>query len=735
MTEVYVAHVNEKTKAIQTVKVHNENTANLAEKFAIPQLKEVVYATGILHDVGKYQKSFQKKIIENKNIKVEHSTCGAIVAKERFQGALALLIEYCIAGHHTGLPDAGGLNDVDSTLNGRLKREFEDFNAYKEELTVPNPDLKTFIEFLSMDCAGSTTSERISKLVDKFAFLTRYCFSCLTDADSIDTATFCGNMPNRLLQANFVECLRHIDEKFASFTAETTLQKTRAILQQQVFQKKNIDSEIYLMNMPTGSGKTLCSAKFALERAVLKGKKRIIYIIPYNSIIDQSIGVFQEVFQSDVEILRHQSTFSYEDDENQDEDYRHAAKTATENWDAPFIVTTAVQFFESIYANKRGKLRKLHNMADSILIFDEAHLMPQNYLQPCLQAIAYITRYLNSEAVFLTATMPDFKDLMIKYAFKDSKIFDLIDDTSMFSIFQKCRYQYVGETRCDNLLERAAKCPSSLIVVNTKDAARQLYQKCKGQKFHLTTYMTPVDRAAVFKKIRKALDSLAADYHGLYDVPADRRITVISTSLIEAGVDLDLHTVFRELTGLDSILQAGGRCNREGKRLDANVYIFELIKEKKRASSDERCNITKGLLKKYPDISAPQCIKEYYEKMYFINSEVIQGKTMHQICQNIASIPFKTYAEQFELIDTRSVGLVVERDEASQKLIEELRFSGAGSARKLQKYACTIQRWELDNLISQHVVEDYGTGIWCLTNLSYYDKEIGIQFEAVDYYI
>ena len=151
--------------------------------------------------------------------------------------------------------------------------------------------------------------------------------------------------------------------------------------------------------MPTGSGKTLCSVKFALERAVRKEKKRIIYVIPYNSIIDQTADVLESLFGKEAQILRHQSTFFYDGDDY-DEDYRQAAKCASENWDAPLIITTAVQFFESIYANKRGKLRKLHHMADSILVFDEAHLMPVEYLQPCLRAIAYITRYLNSEAVF-----------------------------------------------------------------------------------------------------------------------------------------------------------------------------------------------------------------------------------------------------------------------------------------------------------------------------------------------
>ena len=208
-------------------------------------------------------------------------------------------------------------------------------------------------------------------VIDKFAFFPRYCFSCLTDADSIDTGTFCGTRTNRIPHMDFAKCLQRLDERMSSFICKTDLQKARSVLQAQVFAKVGESSEISLMNMPTGSGKTLCSIKFALERALRSGKKRIIYIIPFNSIIDQTVGEFEGIFQEDAEILRHQSSFSYEDDDGDEpssEDYRDAMKNATENWDCKLVVTTAVQFFGSIYSDRKKKLRKLHNMADSILV-------------------------------------------------------------------------------------------------------------------------------------------------------------------------------------------------------------------------------------------------------------------------------------------------------------------------------------------------------------------------------
>lgn len=731
--EKYIAHRNELTGLIQTVKEHCENTAELCREFSVPELKDFMFAIGLLHDVGKYQESFVKRI-NGANIRVEHSTCGALAARENYTiSPMALMMEYCIAGHHSGIPDGGFANNSSDmlTLQGRMKREFEDYSEYREELNLPELNGQDWLLYLINDCHND-----MEKLIDKFAFLTRYAFSCLVDADSIDTAEFCKEQElPRKLKADFQACLRIVNERLTTFICKTELQKSRSLLQKQAFQNISRDGEIYLLNMPTGSGKTLASIKIALERAIAQKKKRIIYIIPYNSIIEQTTEVFENLFSEHMEILRHQSTFSYEDDANGSEDYREAAKTASENWDAPFIITTAVQFFESVYANKRGKLRKMHNMSDSILIFDEAHLMPQDYLQPCLQAVAYITRYLHSEAVFLTATMPDFERLIKEYALPDSQINKLIRDTSSFVKFQKCRYRYMREVTDHELLSRSFDYPSALIVVNKKSTARTLYQECGGEKYHLSTYMTSFDRERVLKEIRGRLKQLEVDYPDYKNVPENRRITIISTSLIEAGVDLDVYTVFRERSGLDSILQAGGRCNREGKRETADVYVFDLEEETSRAALDEKSNLTKGLLEKYKDISDINCISEYYSRLFFMKKEEIQKNTMHQECSDIGSIPFKKYADKFELIDSRTVSLVVPRDEQSEKLIEQMKYTKSGNARKLQNYTCSLRQKELEDLIRQHAADDYGTGIYCLTNMDYYDENKGILFESTDYFL
>lgn len=726
---MYIAHINDSTKEVQTVKEHSENTALLGREFAVPELKDTVYTMGLLHDIGKYQPSFVSRI-HGASVRVEHSTCGALAAKEKYCRPLSYLMQYCISGHHTGLPDGGNANDTSDmpTLSGRLQREVEDYSAYKAELKIPEIDEKAFMEFLVTDCGND-----MGKLVEKFAFFARYCFSCLTDADSLDTAEFCGGPQNRSLKADFEKCLERVNQHLAGFQCETALQKTRALLQKQVFDKAGEEAEIYLMNMPTGSGKTLCSLKFALERAIRSGKKRIIYVIPYNSIIDQAAGTFERILGKDAELLRHQSTFSYDDREDYSEDYGQTAKLAAENWDAQLIITTAVQFFESIYANKRGKLRKLHNMADSVLIFDEAHMMPQDYLQPCLKAIGYITKYLGSEAVFLTATMPDFRKLVVDYGLPDSRIVDLIDDTAMFPVFQKCVYQDAGLLSDQALLQKAGQSPSSLIVVNKRAAAVRLYRLCGGKRYHLSTYMTAFDRKRVIDEIKKELDRLEKDYPDMSGLPENRKITVISTSLIEAGVDLDFYTVFREVSGLDSILQAGGRCNREGKREHADVFVFRLESEQGKRAMDERPGLSKGLMAEYEDISVPECIRTYYERLFYVKSEQLEQNALGNFCSSIYSIPFREYADCFELIDTRAVSVAAARDDYSREMVEQLKDSGYGNARKLQNYTFSVYQYEFDDLLKQHVVDDYGSGIYCLTNPDYYDDETGVVFEAKDY--
>lgn len=749
--ELFIAHIRESDHAVQTVLEHSLGVARLSQSFAFGEFKMIAYLAGLYHDIGKYRPLFQRRI-RGEKIRAEHAICGATIIKRDITGKenafISILLQLVIAGHHTGIPDVGLLSDqgeeFESTLFGRLSRApgIEEFKTYKDEIEFPFINSIPFNNMLSL----GLNSESMSKfIVNKFAFFTRYIFSCLTDADSIDTAKFCsGDDKNRSIKADFRSCLEKINSKLSSFSPETELQKSRSVLQKTVFDKINKDSEIFLLNLPTGSGKTLCSMKFALERAIRTEKKRIIYVIPYNSIIDQTAEVFSSIFGESGFVLRHQSTFSYDDAKEMDEDYRETIRLTTENWDAPIIVTTVVQFFESLYGNKRRQLRKLHNMGDSIIVFDEAHMLPVEYLQPCLEGISFITKYINSEAILLSATLPDYRRMFHHYTIGDNTITDLIapeEAKNELELFEKCNYKNIGEIEIEQLLKNASKYPSSLIIVNRRKTARDLYENAIGKKFHLSTYMTGLDRINKIIEIKNAIEVQREKYPDLLEVPAEERIVVISTSLIEAGVDLDFFVVFRELMGLDSILQSGGRCNREGKRTKGDVFIFELIspdRNIRQISYDGgKRNITKRILESGALISSPEAVTEYYNRIFFMRKDAIEMNSLYERNKGVKidSIPFKTYAKEFHLIEDNSYSIVVGIDEESENLIHCIREKKSCNMRRLQRYSFSVRKWEFDDLVRQNVIDDFGSSIWILTNPDYYDRNIGIKFEATDYFI
>lgn len=716
----FIAHITENGKE-QTIKEHSINVAELCEKFSIYELKHIAYITGILHDIGKYSELFQQRI-RGKDVSVEHSSSGAIEALNILDKSnmISYIVAYCIAGHHTGLPDGGNKTDLEEegTLSGKLKRKTEDYSYYKNEIIVPEFNVNSVKEYL---IKGIMDQNDVEELLEKYAFITKYLFSCLTDADFLDTEKFYNNF-NREIKSDFKKCLELINNAIDEKPSKTKVQVSRRLLQNQAFSKIEKDAEIYLLNMPTGSGKTLCSMKYALERAIRKEKKRIIYVIPYTSIIEQTANVFENIFGQHVQILQHHSNYLYDKNINS-EDYliTEKMKRATENWDAPIIITTNVQFFQSIYDYRSSRLRKLHNIADSVIVFDEIHMMPIDYLQPCIRAIGYVSKLLNSEILFLTATMPNFKDLFELYI-PNANVIDLVEDKSLFPVFKNCTYNYLGTCELESIIEKSFNYESSLIIVNNRKKARKLYSMCTGKKYHLSTYMTNYDRSKTIKNIR-------------IDLEKKNKITVVSTSLIEAGVDLDFEAVFREISGLDSLLQSAGRCNREGKRKNGYMYIFENEEiSKKQSDLAIRINIARGIINKNVtaediDLNTKECIEIYYEKLYGFNNDKIEKNSIAKQCKDPRYLPFRTYAENFKMIDSDTIAIVIDRDENSHELIQDLRYGKKSVMRKLQKYTSNIYIWEFEELYRQGVLDDYKTGIYCLTNKDYYDDEIGLIFE------
>lgn len=711
----YIGHTSDDGRK-QPLLDHLNGTSKLCRENANEFWADIAEFVGQIHDIGKYTSGFQKRINGAENIRVEHAICGAKEVAKAPPKSYVPMIEYCVAGHHSGLPDGGTKVDgeEDSTLHGRMKRKTGDYSAYENELKLeyPKDNLRELFD---------VSNQR--EIIERYSFFTRYLFSCLTDADFIDTERFVTPNTDRGIDGDFQKAYDRVCEKLNSFKIETKLQESRSIIQEQVYKSVESNANVYTLNMPTGSGKTLCSIRAALKTAIENKKKRIIYVIPYVSIIEQTAKVFEDIFGDVLPVLQHHSNYDFDNDKNEDENEitSEKLKRSCENWDAKLIVTTNIQFFESLYHYKGRRLRKLHNLADSVIIFDEIHMLPIDYIQPCLRAIGYVTKYLNSTAILMSATMPNYDKFMERYM-SGVKIENAVKDTSLFNVFDKCRYEYIGKCELASLAEKAQEYDNALIIVNKRKTARELYDICSGNKYHLSTYMTPLHRSEIIAKIKE-------------DIKNGINTTVISTSLIEAGVDLDFKAVFREIAGIDNILQSGGRCNREGKMDMGDVFVFETdggnYQTKKKSDIIIRANITRNLFEEFENISTDKCIKEYYGRLLNYKEKKIEENTITSIMGNdlrIDGIPFRTYAESFNFIDNQVIGIVIPCDE-NRGLIKELKDGKLSVKRNLQRYSASVNKDEFKELFQIGIIETLDCGVCILANTDYYKSDVGLTLE------
>ncbi len=718
----FFAHWNDDKK--QELKEHLINVARLSESYSVEKLKRIVFLCGLYHDLGKYTNEFQKKI-DDPQIRTSHSDCGAYEmykrGKEDIPKPIAFLLAYCISGHHTGLKDGGSRGDGENdatlwaALNSAKEKSYEYFKTEIDKTDLSKSDIDDFISYFS-DCGND--KERI---MEKYVFLTKYIFSCLTDADFIDTENFFSPEAQRGYSANFEMAFKVLETYMGHLDSVTELQKARSVLQEQAW-KNSERKNIYFLNMPTGSGKTLCSLKLALKEAIRLNKKRIIYVIPYTAIIEQTAEQFEKIIGEYVPILQHHSNYDFEKG-NKDSDDKISEnsstvdklKKSTENWDHPFIITTNIQFFQSVYGYKSRELRKLHNMADSIIVFDEIHILPFKYLKPCLRSIFYICNILNSKALLMSATMPDYSSVIESFA-DTNMVEQLITDRTAFKYFKKNQYKFLDKISREKLIDMTDEYKSSLIVVNSRKMAKELFELLNRRDTkccHLSTYMTAVDRSGVINEIKESLGK--------------EKITVVSTSLIEVGVDLDFEVVFRETAGLDNILQSGGRCNREGKREKGNVFVFDFNENiNYRGDIAINANIVRNLFNEYNDIGSTECVVEYYKRLFIHHKDEISKNTIGKL-KSFDAIPFRTYSQSFRLIEETSYGIVIPCEENAE-LIERLKNGDNSVKRALSRYTASVKFYELKELIENGIIEEiYGMPI--LSNKDCYDKDKGIDIK------
>lgn len=537
----------------QTLQAHADGVRQLCEQFAAAfGSMEASSLIGTVHDAGKVHPDFQAHL-RGEPQNHPHAADGAKWLDTHVP-TLGRLLAYTVDGHHAGLPD--GVGD-DTSLTSHLCKAKEPQGIEAD----PPKDVQDLLP----DFIKNGDREEVPH---KLWLWVKMLFSCLVDADWLDTERFmdadrAASRPEKF--DNIPTLLARYHARMATFRADTPVNKLRADILHAVLDKAKNAPGLYTLTVPTGGGKTLASLGFALEHAKAHNKCKIIYAIPYSTIIEQTSKTLSDILGAH-NVLEHHAEARWREDKDE---VANPLRQLTENWDGvPVVVTTNVQFFESFYSAQSSRCRKLHNVANSVIILDEAQKLPEKFLAPCAELLRRLVTDYGCTVVLCTATQPDLS------AFRLSGATELAPNVNgLYAALRRVDYHLLGRMEWADLANRIAQEPGALCVVNTRQDARDLYAALNalkpGDTFHLSTWMCPAHRRDVITQIRERLKAHIPTY-------------VVSTSLIEAGVDLDFPAVFRALAGLDSLAQAAGRCNREGKLKNPDgslahgqVYLFE----------------------------------------------------------------------------------------------------------------------------------------------------------------
>jgi CRISPR-associated endonuclease/helicase Cas3 len=697
----------------ETMPQHEQRVACTAQRHAAVFGAGILGSVaGLLHDLGKYDPDFKRRL-EGDHNRHDHSTAGAVIA-ERLYPRWGKLLAFIIAGHHTGLANGTPGNGTRRALTARLTSGQEQADkafarAQAAGLMLP--------ENLDVSFAETPTSPGFT-----LSFFTHMLFSALVDADSLETERFYVSVGECVKNRDYnhpplAELKARLDTALAAKLAKakaSSLNMLRAKVLTHAQAKAALPSGLFTLTVPTGGGKTLTSLSFALNHAVVHAKRRVIYVIPFTSIIEQTAGEFRGVLNvadDDLTtVLEHHSGFDATLTTEDSKDDANLHKLASENWDSPLVITTAVQFFESLFANQKSRCRKLHNIANSVIILDEAQTLPEPYLRPCIAALKELAANYGCTIVLCTATQPALSHPDFKGGFEITPERELAPDVAaLFEQLQRVSVSHVGTLSDADVAARMAQSPQALCIGNTRAHARELYNQIKhleGAR-HLSTLMCAAHRREVLAGIRQ-------------DLKDGKPCRVISTTLIEAGVDVDFPYVLRTEAGLDSIAQAAGRCNREGKLDKGRVEVFA-PGDGKRALASLRTYADAGrrMLEHYKhDAFMPSAIEDYFREVYWQKGpDALDRKNILTRLRDTkhCNFPFETIASDFKLIDDIYFSVIVPYGDAAA-LVEELKsrlsaphIVGVGDIlRKLQHYTVGIPRGARTTLLAAGAAEIIG---------------------------
>jgi CRISPR-associated endonuclease/helicase Cas3 len=682
----------------QRLEDHLNNVAERASCFA-----EKFYSTdwawnaGWLHDLGKAANEFQAYLLKSNGLddseydctgKINHSSAGAAYALDFFGTKPGLIYAYLSAGHHAGLPDYHSAETGNAALTCRLKEGKNNLSRIHKEAEEQGKNLRR-----------ATALPSFVK-IDHFHLWIRFLFSSLVDADYLDTECFMD--PDRSGQRGRYPGLHELKIQFDVYMESMAkkdpgkeINKTRNSILSACRNAANQPQGLFTLNVPTGGGKTLSSMAFALDHAVKHGKERIIYVIPYTSIIEQTAIIMADIFGAG-NIIEHHSNFDSEKETQRN-------RLASENWDAPIIVTTNVQFFESLYAAKPGRCRKLHNIVNSVVILDEAQLIPPKLLDPCVNVINHLTRHYGVTMVLSTATQPALPKL--------DKPFEIINNpASLYHQLKRTDVVFPLDLKTrktwEDMVERLTKHEQVLCVVNTRRDCHDLFRLMPKDTIHLSALMCGEHRSEIIHKIKQNL-------------ALGTPIRVISTQLVEAGVDIDFPVVYRAIAGLDSIAQAAGRCNREGELNKTGklgeVHVFVPPKSppggQLRKGEDTTIELMslEGFNPQHPD-----AFTRYFYLFYSkLNDTGRRFKEWFEDEAKDIRIHFRTASKNFNLIDESSQTLFVNYKE-SQTWLDELRHIGPTrrNMRKLQRFTVNVSQCDFEHMKKEKMVEEIRPGFW-----------------------
>lgn len=731
----------------QTLQSHAQNVGNSAANFAqIFGAQDIAYHTGQLHDLGKYSLEFQARL-NGGSRSVDHSTTGAKIAVERWGGVIGKLMAFCIAGHHAGLANGAGEGNNRNTLKQRLALQFgkdipELDSVWLQEIklpeTLPVPLLKADVHHPYFS----------------YAFFTRMLYSCLVDADYLDTEAFYLNLENKIaerggypdlnaLQHNFNQFINAFRRRIAQAPEQTeaekrnaTLNRLRSEILDHAVEQAAQPQGLFTLTVPTGGGKTFTSMAFVLEHAKRHSMRRVIYVIPFTSIIEQNAAEFCKAFGElgEQAVLEHHSTF--DDGKLQNEATKDKLRLASENWDAPIVVTTAVQFFESLFDDRSSCCRKLHNITGSVIILDEAQMLPLNLLLPIMQAIKELAQNYHCSVVMCTATQPAVQAENGFYCGFENVREIAPKPTALFDKLRRTTVQHIGTQTDADLLAKLGEHPQMLVIVNNRCHARSLYDQAKhlDGTFHLTTLMCAKHRSQKLDEIRTRLKN-------------GEPCRVIATSLIEAGVDVDFPLVMRAEAGLDSVAQAAGRCNREGKRLPENSFVWVFTPEEQWKVSPElaaQAAVMRLTADSFSDdLLSTQAVAAYFAELYQLKGSELDNKKilkMHNDTGQSLDFPFQTIADKFRMIESHMQPLIIPFDVDAENLISSLHHADhiGGLLRKLQPYTVQIPEKALTALYKAGRIEpineqNFGKQFYTLIGLDLYDEVAGLSWEDTEF--